>query len=121
MGLLELLTLAYGATGFISLAGYMPQFRTFWKNPRACNDSPLAMWGLWTFQGGIVLMYAAVVNGDPMVMLSGGLSVGVNGGGLLFVLWSRRRAHGMRTRASDKPSAEVVAFPAASTPDNRCA
>lgn len=106
--LLYVLTLAYGCTGFISLAGYVPQFRAFLKNPRACNDSPLLMWGLWTFQGGIVLVYATVVNGDGMVILSGALSTVVNSGGLGLVLYGRSQAKGLRTRATDKASAKVV-------------
>ena len=105
-----LLTLAYGATGFISLAGYVPQFRAFLKNPRACNDSPLLMWGLWTFQGSIVLVYAVVVNGDPMVILSGALSTAVNGGGFAFVVWGREKAKTLRTRAGDR-EAKVVRLP----------
>ncbi len=96
-----LLTLGYGATGFISLAGYLPQFITFAKDPRACNHSPLAMWLLWTLQGVIILLYAITVNGDSMVILSGALSTLVNGGGLLFVLWGRHQAKSLYTRRTD--------------------
>ncbi|MFZ2587780.1 MAG: hypothetical protein WAZ18_06665 [Alphaproteobacteria bacterium] len=96
------LTFAYGCTGFISIAGYMPQFKAFLQNPRVCNDSPLAMWAMWTLQGVIILTYAVFVNGDKMVILSGLLSTVVNCGGLLLVLWGRRKAVGMHTRADDR-------------------
>ena len=105
MGLLELLTLAYGATGFISLIGYMPQFRAYLTNPRATADAPIATWALWSFQSGIVISYAAIINGDIMFILGGLLGATGNFGGLALVLYGRMRAR------QKTETAIVVPFP----------
>ncbi|MCP5405173.1 MAG: hypothetical protein H6922_02995 [Pseudomonadaceae bacterium] len=106
MGLLEVLAWAYGATGFISLAGYIPQFRAYITNRRACEDAPVATWALWSFQSMIVVTYAGVLNGDAMFILSGCLGGAANTLGLLLIVWGRAR------RGKDgKSGGVVVAFP----------
>lgn len=110
MGLLELLTVAYGATGFISLAGYLPQFKAYVTNRRACEDAPVSTWALWSFQSMIVITYAGMLNGDTMFILSGCLGGAANTAGLLLIVWGRMR------RGAVRPAGKVVAFPMPTNP-----
>lgn len=99
MDWVQLLTAAYGATGFISLVGYVPQFKAFLSNKRACQDAPVATWALWGFQSAIVVSYAGLINGDTMFLIGGCLGAVGNVGGLLLVLWGRRGRKGQKTEA----------------------
>lgn len=97
--LYTILTIAYGASGFISLAAYWPQIVAFRNNPQACKSSPLSMWVLWTSQSIVVLLYAIVVNGDPLLILAGAASTVVNGGALGFMMWGRYKSSCAKTPA----------------------
>jgi hypothetical protein len=70
---IQLLTVAYGVMGFVSLAGYGPQFLAFWRNPSLCQNTPLTTWSVWSVQTVVFHIYAWVVNGDMMFILTTGL------------------------------------------------
>ena len=68
--LTSLLTWAYIAMGLVALFAYLPQMLTFYKRPEVCAATPLVTWGLWASQTVVFFLYAIVVNGDPMFMMT---------------------------------------------------
>lgn len=67
------LTVAYGVMGFVSVGGYIPQMIAFWKNPLLCLKTPVLTWVLWAAQTVVFHVYALLVNGDRMFILSTGM------------------------------------------------
>lgn len=67
------LTVAYGVMGFVSVGGYVPQLIAFWRNPLLCLKTPLLTWVLWAVQTVVFHVYALLVNGDRMFVLSTGM------------------------------------------------
>lgn len=106
MSVLELLTIAYGATWLIALIGYIPTIATYLRKPAACLDASVSSWALWTLQCSIVVAYAVLVNGDIMFILSNVISFACCAAVLGSVLLGRARMVSLR-----KSTAIVVNFP----------
>lgn len=98
----HVLTVLYGLSGFISLAGYVPQFLAFRRDPDACKTTPVTTWALWWVQASIVAVYAVRVNGDPMFMLAAGLSLAAISACGAALLLGRNRPRLLRTRKVDQ-------------------
>jgi len=104
------LTLAYGLMGFVALAGYGPQMRTFWTRPDVCVATPLLTWSLWSSQTVVFFLYAVIANGDPLFMFNSGMFMVATLTCLGMIL--RGRKIKAEERRVLKPS-NVVAFKAA--------
>ena len=102
------LTLAYAEMGFVALAGYGPQMRTFWPKPEVCAATPLITWCLWSCQTAVFFLYAVIVNGDPMFMFNSGMFMVATLSCLWLILRGRKV---LALRA--KPAENVVLLHAA--------
>ena len=87
-----ILTVLYGLTSIILLAGYLPQALSVWKSRTGAKDVSLSTWFLWSLSSTIAALYALFVIGDvPYLVLSLGNCVGcLSVVGL--VLWRRSRS-----------------------------
>jgi hypothetical protein len=90
----HVLTVLYGLTGFVSLAGYVPQFIAFRRDMKACHSTPVATWLLWFIQAVVVEAYAVLVNGDTMFILSASMSLAAIAACTAMLLWGRRKLQG---------------------------
>lgn len=119
-----ILTVLYGASGFISLAGYLPQYLAFRKDPDACRTTPPTTWLLWFVQSLIVAIYAVTINGDKMFMMAALLAltaVTVCTTALLYGRWKVQRAEEAKTSIVKFPVAVVPPTPHGGAPTPKLA
>lgn len=111
MGVIEVL---YLLNCGICITAYLPQL---WKLVHDKTDSAsvsIPSWLIWVYTGGIGLVYAVVINGDPLLILSAGsnmLLCGVIVGVLFFNRYFKSRiASGKDVSIYDllKPAQNVI-------------
>src|SRR5436190_1607490 len=71
----HILMVAYAIMGVVAIAGYVPQMLAFKRNPRLCQEAPMATWILWSVQTMVYFLYALVVNGDILFILACGFGM----------------------------------------------
>lgn len=96
----QTLTLAYSAMGFVAMAGYIPQMRTFWNKPEVCANTPVLTWSLWSCQTVVFFLYAVIVNGDGMFMFNSGMFMSAT----LVCLWMILRGRKLAQAAPVMPN-----------------
>jgi uncharacterized protein with PQ loop repeat len=63
-GLLQALTILYGAAGVVTIVSYAPQIYAVWRSETGAADVSLAMWCLWSIAATIAVLYAQFVARD---------------------------------------------------------
>jgi hypothetical protein len=62
----DVLTALYVLMGIVGVAGYLPQLWALLKDTTGSTNVPLSTWLIWGAQTIAYVMYATLVNGDPM-------------------------------------------------------
>lgn len=116
------LTTAYGVMAFVALFAYIPQLLAFWRNPLLCLNTPIITWVMWGVQTVVFHIYALLVNGDHMFIMTTGMfmlatltCLGIQ----LYNRWKVKR----RVEQADNvvPLAPVTPTPAPSSPTRNVA
>lgn len=70
--LLQILIVAYGATGIIALIGYWPTIKDLYRHKK--KSANVASYILWTFTGGIAFLYSLFILPDLLLRIISGIS-----------------------------------------------
>lgn len=103
MTLVTALSNLYAASGIATCLCYGPQLIRLARSAEARRAMSLASWGGWLIMGTIALLYAAVVVGQPAMVLVSGLNAACLAVVVALVLGQRLADHQPRKTKRPEP------------------
>lgn len=85
--LLQILIIAYGATGVVSVIGYWPTIKDLYQHKKPSAN--ISSYVLWTATSGVAFLYSVCILQDVLVQIVSGVSLAACAVVLVLSLWLR--------------------------------
>lgn len=107
MTVAEALSAVYAVSGVAGCACYLPQIRGLLRSAQARRSLSLAAWGGWLVLGVVGVLYAALVVGQPEMLVVGTLNAACQA--VVVALLAGQRWRDRRRRPGAAPSGRLHA------------